>query len=360
MSTATIDNEPKYRRLYVELRDQILSGELRTGERLPSVSTLLEERRVTSNTVDKAYHLLEQESLIERRQGKGIFVAAKKPVRTNRIGFSVGSGAGSCRDPFWMHLLAGIQGGAEAAGMRVLLWSIDWSNPRLDESVDGVIYVRSAIDSAGVKHGEGVPGICLFAPSSRVPSIVSDDFSGTAALTRHLIGHGHRRIAMLNLDNTWIVERRIDGYKAELNAAGIPFDEKLVRPIPSRKYTGDAFRFETVGRRRMEEWFATDWDELGCTAIIAQNDATAIGVIQACQEAGLRVPEDVSVAGFDGMEVGELVTPSITTVAIPLEKIGEFAVQTLLEVLEHGKAPFASIAFPTELVIRRSTGPVPR
>lgn len=95
------------------------------------------------------------------------------------------------------------------------------------------------------------------------------------------------------------------------------------------------------------------------TAVVCSNDYLAIGAISACREAGLRVPEDVSIVGFDDSEVSAFISPALTTVRVPAADIGHRAAETIVGCIE-GTAPLRSVEFQTELVVRRSTAPAPR
>ena len=124
--------------------------------------------------------------------------------------------------------------------------------------------------------------------------------------------------------------RRQAAYEAGLRNAGIDLDPRWMRELEwQRSYEVDSF-FRSSGRETMRLWFQQDWRELGCTAILAQNDETAIGMIEAFREAGVEVPSQVSVVGFDGTEVSTFVRPRLTTIEVPLKQIGITAVRKLL------------------------------
>ena len=107
----------------------------------------------------------------------------------------------------------------------------------------------------------------------------------------------------------------------------------------------------------MSDWLRSGFKKLGCTAVFAQNDLAAIGAIRALQEAGLRVPEDVSVLGYDGTQVCRLFSPTIAAVAIPLHKIGATAMELLTRQISSGKASNETIVLPAEFQPGGSVAP---
>ena len=108
----------------------------------------------------------------------------------------------------------------------------------------------------------------------------------------------------------------------------------------------------------MQVWLQEDWRALGCTAILAQNDHMAIGVMQVLQEANLDVPGEVSVMGVDGTELCDHTTPRLSSVQLPLEQIGARAVDLLVEQIESGQPEEQIIVLPAKLRAAASTAPV--
>jgi len=121
-------------------------------------------------------------------------------------------------------------------------------------------------------------------------------------------------------------EQRLRGYRNALNEAGITPDARWVRPIRYNRYEN----YMEVGFHQIRDWLREDWAELGCTAILAQNDETAFGIVRGLREHGLRVPEDVSVIGYDGIVNPSPFGPALTTMEVPLERISSEATQMLL------------------------------
>jgi DNA-binding LacI/PurR family transcriptional regulator len=195
------------------------------------------------------------------------------------------------------------------------------------------------------------------------PFIGIDDRAGAEAAGRHLADLGHRRVAVIAFpeyardDRTLpfdVPRERLAGYRAGLGDA---FDPGLV-------FTGYT-NHPGTGKRLLGEMLEIDPMP---TAVLVMSDALAAGVVRGAFEAGLRVPDDLSVVGFDGVPSAELTDPPLTTVAQPIEHKGELTARALLSALaqENGDMPPADPAEPpkrtilsTELVIRGSTGPPP-
>ena len=118
-----------------------------------------------------------------------------------------------------------------------------------------------------------------------------------------------------------------------------------------------------AGRVAMSRWLEDGWRESGCTALFAQNDDTAWGAIEALRAAGFRVPDDVSVIGFDGTQSAMFCNPKLTTVEVPLQQMGREAVRLLLRRLACGRHSVETrfvetLVFPTQLKVRASTAAV--
>jgi LacI family transcriptional regulator len=165
---------------------------------------------------------------------------------------------------------------------------------------------------------------------------------------RHLLGLGHRRIAAITGPSGWVAtEDRRRGYHAALAAAGI-------LPDPALEVESD---FEIAGGADATAALLDLPDPP--TAVFAFNDNLAIGAIQAARARGLRVPEDLSVVGFDDSEHATIVSPALTTVRQPLAEMGRTAVSLLTRLLERQRFETLHIELGTRLVVRESTGPVP-
>jgi LacI family transcriptional regulator, galactose operon repressor len=180
----------------------------------------------------------------------------------------------------------------------------------------------------------------------RIPTVSVAYRSGVEQAMEHLLTLGHRRIAAITLPPGWLAtEERRAAYHASLAAAGI-------RPEPAFEVASDP----QVGPGVQAAAALLDLLEPP-TAIFAFNDSIAFGALRAARDRGLRVPEDLSVVGFDDIEPATLVTPALTTVHQPLSEMGRTAVNVLVRLLEGRASETPHIELATRLVVRESTAP---
>lgn len=356
MPTALQPSEnPKYLEIAEHLRRDIRSGILRPGDRLPTFVELRERFSISPSTVERAHAMLEREGLIVRGQGRrGTQVAAlPAPAKRNVIGCSGIDFRLAATYPYWGHLLAGMQDTAEANGFELLLMGqapfASW------EKIDGVVLHGACAAKYVQELPYGMPAVSMMGQVEGVPSVVTDDFEGTRRATQHLLQLGHRRIGTFMLVEMPLPHRRLEGYRAALHEVGIVPDTKWVWPFKTVHTVGS---LRDNARLHMATWLSGDWKHSGVTAILAQNDEVAIGIMDAVFEAGLRVPEDVSVIGFDGTEECERTTPLLTSIAVPLDKIGATAMEILLRQIREGRMDDNVITLPARLSVRGSTAKV--
>jgi DNA-binding LacI/PurR family transcriptional regulator len=346
------NEQPKYRLLAQQLRRQITSGELASGDQLPTFAKMRSEHSVTSTTIERVYSLLEQEGLIVRQQGRGTFVAEQKRKSTGKIGVLLRTY--SLTNPYEMDLISGLRHEARKSGTEILLLNEEENSVEAGK-VDGVLMCCNVAEALAINLPEGLPHGLLLERSADFTSIVPDDFEGAKMITRHLLELGHTKIAFLFHDcSDSITPQRIAGYQAAHREYGVDVVTRHLRAF--QKAGEDDYRDK--GELAMKKWLADDWRELGCTALFAQNDVIAIGAISALQSAGLRVPQDVSVVGFDGTAISTLCTPRLTTVKVPLRDIGVRAVKVLLEQIHGGVKQPEKIVLPVQLKLGESTAPL--
>ncbi|MEV0595180.1 LacI family DNA-binding transcriptional regulator [Nonomuraea cavernae] len=216
------------------------------------------------------------------------------------------------------------------------------------QSVDGVVIVaphESAAD--GLLHlPPGLPVVAVDAGyDSPVPVAMVDQRAGAARATRHLLSLGHETVWHLGGPVDWIdASGRIEGWRGVLEAAGRPV------PDPLRGDWSPRSGYE-LGRRLAED--------PSVTAIFAGNDQMALGVLRALREAGRRVPEDVSVVGFDDMPESAYYCPPLTTVRQDFREVGRHAFHLLLDQMAGEPGESRRLVEP-DLVVRESTGAAPR
>ena len=189
----------------------------------------------------------------------------------------------------------------------------------------------------------------LESEADQLHCVDADDYGGARQAVEHLLALGHRTIGYIGVtDRLQSNRRRLAAYRDTLAAAGIAGDDAWARIIPARH---DASSDDVLaGQALLPELLRT-----GVTAVFCYNDMIAVGVLLACRELGLAVPGQLSVVGYDDVELAGYVTPPLTTIHQPKLRLGELAMQMLLDILD-GR-PVQNQVLPTALVVRASTAP---
>jgi LacI family transcriptional regulator len=181
-----------------------------------------------------------------------------------------------------------------------------------------------------------------------VASVSAAHVSGARNLTRHLVALGHRRLGFICGPAGWVAgQDRLSGFSSALAEARVLADPDLIRFGEATTETGVQAGGELL-----------DIPEPP-SAIVCFNDKIAVGVLQAATARGLQVPRDLSVTGFDDIDISRATTPQLTTVRQPLEEMGRMAVTTLVRLLQRHRLDALHIELATELVVRGTTGPPP-
>ncbi len=264
-------------------------------------------------------------------------------------------------DPYNGLLMRGIEGAAVRAGYHLLVASTRDSDVRefdvarmfQQRRVDGMIIVASNLAENHALLDPRIPVVFVAERSELVPdrplasSVAVDDAAGAMAITEHLIGLGHRRIGYVAIGRASLASgARQAGYERALSQAGIEVDAALVA-APRAREAADA------GAEGVQLLLPHR-----PTAIFFYNDLAAIGGLRAILDRGIRVPEQLSIAGFDDLELAQLVTPPLTTMAQPRLEMGRLAVERLLAMIG-GDQDRSAITTACTLVVRRSTAPPP-
>lgn len=269
--------------------------------------------------------------------------------------------------PFFAHIARGVEQQATTEGRLCLVCTTHGDPARelalinlmREQRAEAVILVGGAHRSPG--HTERMVRLArsLDSAGSRlvlcgrpslgedVPETVVeyDNEGGAFAMTSYLLSAGHERIALLGtLEGLSTSDERVTGYQRALRSRGLPVDPKLIVP-------GDFNR--EFGRRATLDLIARGVD---FTAIFAMTDMVAAGVLQALREANLRVPDDVSVVGYDDIPLSLDLVPALTTVHIPHEELGRTAVRLALH--RDGNPSGQRVKMGTHVVVRASAGPV--
>ncbi|PZG08494.1 LacI family DNA-binding transcriptional regulator [Nonomuraea aridisoli] len=185
-------------------------------------------------------------------------------------------------------------------------------------------------------------------PRTRVTSIGSTNFAGGLAATHHLLSLGHRRIAYVGGPATaGCNQARLHGYRAAMESEGAPVLPGYVRSGHFRYHDGVEGGAAVLDLPRPP------------TAIFAGSDEMAVGIMEAARARGLRIPEDLSIVGFDDTQIAQVTSPPLTTVRQPLREMGGVALRTALRLAAGEKVDSHHVELATELVVRGSTAPAP-
>ena len=274
-------------------------------------------------------------------------------------------------DPFCVPIMRGIQEGVDAAGYLPLLMDAQtqrklfdsYLHMILERRAEGVIVIASWVFEENNLLGDirknNVPILIVGRDlvGRGISSILVDNEAGGDLAMRHLVKLGHRHIAVIRGPQEMCdSEPRWAGIHRVASQGGIHFDERLVFELPG--LAGPASGFEG-GVRFAKKMLAS---KCPFTAVLAFDDLTALGVVRGLAEAGLRVPDDCSVMGFDDVLPAEVATPAMTTVRQPLREMGLEAAERVLHAIRsapgNAEKPCLHQTEP-ELVIRMSTAPPP-
>lgn len=219
--------------------------------------------------------------------------------------------------------------------------------------LDGLVVVTSTLsaDDSQLLLRAPFPTILVDANATGFPSIGVDDRLGGEIATRHLIDLGHRRVGFIgqpdvNPFGSLACHRREQGYRTALRKAGIKFERDFLRHGDHLKTAARQMALDLLSQPNR------------VTAIVASSDVQALGVIEAATSIGLSVPEDLSVVGYDDLDIAE--QANLTTIRQPLEASGERAASLLIQAISYPQPVGGVEVLPIELIVRGSTKPLAR
>jgi LacI family transcriptional regulator len=182
-----------------------------------------------------------------------------------------------------------------------------------------------------------------------IASVSAANLTAARSVTAHLVQLGHRRIGVIGGPGDWLASRsRLAGHTSALADAGVLPSPELLRSIEPTADWGYGAASELLELPERP------------TALVAFNDKAAVGALRAAYERGLRVPEDLSITGFDDIDLSRSTVPRLTTVRQPLEEMGRMAVSLLMRLLDRHTVDTLHVELATHLVLRGSTGPAPQ
>lgn len=259
---------------------------------------------------------------------------------------------------FFSHVQAGVEMECRARKINLMFSAIevDQSNrpvewPRMidDRQIDGLLLIGANIDAVahGLRRKLGTPIVLVdsYAPGYHFDSVLIDNIGGAMQAVNHLIDCGHQHIGLIGTNPASppdILERR-EGYRRALRARGI--EREYIED--SRMEQGDGYRATRHLLRNTPQ----------VSAVFVANDDTALGVMNAARDLGLRVPGDLAIVGFDDVDLAREMHPALTTVHVHKTWLGRLAVQRLIERAQYPDQPRIAVTVATHLVERESTAP---
>jgi LacI family transcriptional regulator len=301
-------------------------------------------RPVSDETRERVVQAIERLGYKPNRLARGLTTG-----RTHAVGIVIPD----ISDPFFPELILGAEGVARERGYSVFLCNAN-RNPELElgyvdllveRQVDGFMIAGSRLEMEGLKTATDGYNVVILTPYE-IPDAVLfsiNDFEGGRQIGEYLLSLGHRRIRFV--EGTWSgsARNRANGLIKALETAGLSTDDVIAASVSP--VTIDE------GRRAVVRLLK---DDPTITALVCYNDVLALGVLQACAEIGKRVPEDLSVAGFDDIPEASRSQPPLTTFRIDRQDLGEAMMNRLLDIVEGQTKRTERIIVSGRLVIRGS------
>ena len=323
----------------------------KAGVSVTTVSHVINETRLVSN--DLRQRVLT--AMKELGYQPNALARSLRRKETNTIGVIMPDSA----NPFFAEVARGIEDASFEQGYSVIICNSDGdlkkellhANVLVEKQMDGIILFATgkSINQVQMLQGRNIPIVTVDreVPDAVVDVVLTDNMQGGELATRHLLDLGHRRVACItgSLDLPLSVER-VTGYRKALLEHGIAVDEALIME-------GD-FHYES-GYRATLQFLALDPPP---SAIFACNDPMAIGAISAIAESGKRVPDDISIVGFDDVSLASFANPPLTTIVQSKYEMGVIATKMLLERVRDRDMPARRKLLGASLLKRKSAAPV--
>jgi len=342
------------------IEDGIESAEFGVDEMLPSERKLCKLYGVSMMTVRRALAVLEEKGVIRKRQGIGNFVCGPQPPPAKRTK-TIALGSFISETPFTQCMLSGVSDYLAGTDYDLLFFDTRAESQRersfltdAAEQSDGLLVLpcvgRYNLDvyTDLITRRYPVVFIDRYLRQLRISNVSTDNEHGGYLAAEHLLSVGRRHVAFVGSNPNTAVDDRVKGLKRALRERDLALDEALIRfsgPVPDPG--GQAVR------KLHDEGLLG-----GVDAIFAANDGNAMEALAAVKALGLRVPDDISLCGFDDLVFSAHLDPPLTTVRQPLEAIGREAAALLHRIIQGTAQDYEEIRLPPELIVRGSTGGV--
>ncbi len=358
---------PKHRDLSDTLEREILSGKYAAGQKFPSEAALVNRFGVSRITVGHAVRDLQSRGLVERRAGSGTYVRAPGPAASGGLVFGLlipNLGETEIFEP----ICRGMASAHEAENHALLWGQADPAAGTVEEQtwrlcrqyaarrVSGVFFApleltarkdETNLGVVAMLERENIPTVLLDRCVLPYPDRSAHDLVGIDnrragyIVTRHFLRLGCRRVLFVACAGSApTVAARIAGWREALADAGAPVDGRFLVMLESEG----------------EEAVLQSLDSVNADAVVCANDRTAGRVMQSLLKSGLRIPQDIRIAGIDDVSYASLLPVPLTTVRQPCREIGVAAITAMLERIAHRDMPARDILLASRLVIRESCG----
>lgn len=353
----------KYFSLMEHLKQEILSGNIKPGEKLPSEKELSEQFHLSRHTIRKAIAILASNGYVIAEHGKGTFCSER--VRHMKHSRNVAVITTYLSDYIFPRLIQGMDRILTANGYSIILKNTGNSRTNearalediLTKDIDGVI-IEPSKSQILCKHTNlyemleeyEIPYVFIqgiYEQMREKPHILMDDCKGGYLLTKYLIENSHKHVAGVFKADDMQGKERHKGYVQALQEAGYGYNPDMV------------IWFHTEDRKTKPSLLVEHMltDKLPLDAFVCYNDQIALDVIRTLHKNGLTVPEDISVTGYDNSIIAQNGLINLTTIAHPQEKLGEMAAKLLIEQMQKIPRDQSHVEWliQPELIIREST-----
>lgn len=345
-----IDKTHKYIAVIEQIKEWIASGRL--VDKLPGERNIAEELNVSYMTVRKAIIQLVEDGILSKCGTRGTFVNHKKNNSrlTHNIGFfldeDIKEGISS---PYYSLIFKSLEEEAGRNGYNMLYFSdFDDLNPlKNTKKVDGMIISCFPRIEDRIQQIKSYMPMVIFdniASDKSIPSVTIDNFNSCSHSVEYLIELGHRRIGFVSgLMDSDVCRDRLLGYRNALTRAGIKEDKTLNHKGDYSFESGEKAGKYFVGLAKRP------------TAIVCANDMMAIGLMKVLQENRIRIPEQISVIGFDDILLASKVFPTLTTNAAPIEEMAQQAIKILIRAMQGENTDYHHVILEARLIKRDSS-----
>lgn len=365
-------NKPLYMIIMDDLKTKILNGEFKPDQQLPTEVELAEQSGVSRITSKRALIELEREGLIYRKRGSGSYVKKQDNENDMTDNHAMNANPNPIISMILPYLATNeveyIQGASDyldSKGYHLSIHNSNWDKNKEKElllrvpkigSSGIILYPLSTISNIDVLNAlywNDYPIVMVdqYIESLPVSSVVSDNTEGGYLAAKKLIDLGHERIAFvssISIEYRSSVRDRYQGYCKALRDHQLPVDPELVITDFYReadKHSSNEFYKSMVSRLR----------ELGVTAVQAEHDHLAVDLLRSAIEMGIRIPEQLSIVGFDDHMISRLVEVTVTTIAQDSSEIGRRAAEIIVQQIENREKKAQQVTIPVTLVERDST-----